>query len=54
MPTHIFLFERQDRAGGHVDLLAHQIEAGDQFRDGMLNLQTRVHFQKVKFAADIG
>src|SRR5260370_28064160 len=53
-PTHIFLPERQDRAGRDVDLLAHQINSSDQLRDWMLNLQTRIHFQKVELAADIG
>ena len=35
-------------AGGDGDLKLHQIEAGNLLGDGMFDLQTRVHFQKME------
>ena len=38
-------------AGGDGDLKFDEIEAGDLFGDRMLDLQARVHFQKIKINA---
>ncbi len=35
-------------AGGNGDLEFHKVEAGNLLGDGMLDLQARVHFQKIK------
>ena len=40
-------------AGRYPDLLANQVDAGDEFRDRMLDLQPRVHLQKVEIAVGI-
>src|SRR5260370_31631568 len=40
--------EGQAVPGGNGDLELHEIEAGDLLGDGMFDLQTRVHFQKIK------
>ena len=42
------LRERQGLAGGDAQLPFDQIEAGDHFGDGMLDLQPGVHFHEVK------
>ena len=49
-PGDLLLGEGQARAGGDLHLQAHQVEAGDQFGDGMLHLQARVHFEEVEAA----
>ena len=46
----IVLFKRQMFACGDVDLRLSQIDSGDGFGDGMLDLQARVHLQKIKVA----
>src|SRR2546423_13158952 len=43
-----FPSEGQAVAGGDGDLKLHQIEAGNLLGDGMFDLQTRVHFQKME------
>ena len=40
--------KRQAMAGGDGDLQLYEVQAGDLLGDGMLDLQTRVHFQKIK------
>ena len=42
------LLERQFFPSGHPDHQLHQIQPGDAFCDRMLDLQTGVHFEKVK------
>jgi hypothetical protein len=37
----VILRERQPLAGSNTDLLLHQIDPRDQFRDGMFDLNTR-------------
>ena len=49
-PRDVLLRERQPPAGRDLDLQPHQVEAGHQFRDRMLHLQARVHFQEVEAA----
>ena len=45
------LRERQRLAGGDEQLRAHEIEAGDRFGDRMLDLQARVHLEKIELGA---
>jgi len=45
--------KRQTMAGGDGDLQLHQIEPRDLLRDGMLDLKTRVDFQKIKIEMGI-
>ena len=40
--------------GRHRELFPHQIETGHELGNRMLNLQTRVHFQKIELARCIG
>lgn len=47
---HVFLPEGQAAAGGDADLLVDQIDAGDRFRDRMLDLQARVHLDEIELA----
>ena len=42
----VLLRQRQLFAGGHPDHLFDQVDPGDQFGDGMLDLQPRVHLQE--------
>ena len=42
--------ERQRRAGGDADLLAHQVDAGHRLGDRMLDLQAGVHLDEVELA----
>ena len=42
----ILLLERELFAPCHADHLLDEINAGDHFRDGMFDLQARIHFQK--------
>ena len=46
MQLHVRLLDRQRLAGGDADHLLDEIDAGDQLRHGMLDLQPRVHLQK--------
>ena len=41
-------------AGGNSDLLLHQIDAGDQLGDRMLDLEPRVHLQEVEVPLLVG
>ena len=45
---HVGLLELELLARRHPDHLFDQIDAGDQFGDGMLDLQPRVHFEEVE------
>ena len=47
----VFLAVAQRLSLGDAQLLAHQIQAGDFLRDGMLHLQAGVHFQEPELAA---
>ena len=44
----VLLREAQLLAGGDADLLAHQVDAGDQFRDRMLDLDAGVDLDEVE------
>ena len=46
----VFLAETQLLAGRHAQLLLYQVNAHDLLGDGMLNLQTGVHFKEIKVA----
>ncbi len=46
----LFLAQRQAFAAGDEDLPAHQVDAGRQFGDRMLDLEAGVHFQEVEAA----
>ena len=46
--TDVRLREGQRLAGRDEQLRAHEVESGDGFRDRMLDLQARVHFQKIE------
>ena len=46
----VALLERELLAGGDADHLLDQIDAGDEFRHRMLDLQPRVHLQKIEAA----
>jgi hypothetical protein len=45
----IFLSERKRFSGGDSNLQVNQIVSAYQFGDRVFNLQTGIHFQKVKF-----
>src|SRR6185436_11620461 len=53
LPANITLRERQRRAAGYRDLLAHQIESRHQLSHRMLYLQTSVHLEKIKIARHV-
>ena len=42
------LIHLERAAGGDADLFAHDVEAGDGFGDGMLDLQARVHLDEIE------
>ena len=44
----VFLPQRQCGAGREGELPAHEIDAVNEFGNGMLDLQARVHFEKVE------
>ena len=46
----VALLERERLAGGDADHLLDQIDAGDELGHRMLDLQPRIHFQKVEAA----
>src|SRR5690606_28431453 len=47
---HVFLADRELLPGGDLELLADQVDAGDQFGDRMLDLDARVHLDEVEAA----
>ena len=52
MTAHLYvaLAHGEAFAGGDADLLAHDVDARDHFRDRMLDLNARVHFNEVELA----
>ena len=46
----VLLAEAQLFAGRHADLLLHDVDARDHFRDRMFDLYARVHFDEVELA----
>src|SRR3954463_7136615 len=50
LESDVLLAEGQWRAGGDADLLAHDINAGNGFGDGMLHLQTGVYLDEIEAA----
>ena len=52
-PGDVLLPERQGRAGGDLDLQAHQVEPGHQFGHRVLHLQAGVHLEEVEAAVGI-
>ncbi len=51
---HVRLLERELLASGDADHLLDQVDAGDQLRHGMLDLQARVHLQEEERAVLAG
>jgi hypothetical protein len=51
---HVLLPERKRLARRHAYLLAHEVKPRDEFGDGVLDLQARVHFQEVELARHVG
>ena len=49
----VVLREGKRLARGDANLQLYQIEAGDHFRDGMLHLKARIHFEKIEIARGI-
>ncbi|KAG0927779.1 hypothetical protein G6F31_017928 [Rhizopus arrhizus] len=47
---HVALLDRQLLAGGDLQLLGHQVDAGDHFGDRMLHLDAGVHFNEIELA----
>ena len=47
----LLLREPERLTAGDAQLQFDQIEPGDRFGDGMFDLQSRVHFHKIEFAA---
>ncbi len=54
MPLNIFLAQREPLACRNADLPAHQIDSCDPFRNWMLNLKPRIHFEEIKIALLVG
>ena len=46
----VFLLDRERQAGGHADLLADDVDAGDFLGDGVLHLHPGVHLHEVHLA----
>ena len=46
----VLLGDGQRRAGGDLDLLVDEIDAGDHFGDGMFDLDAGVHFDEIEAA----
>ena len=51
--AHVLLPQRQPFAGGDAQLQFDEIEPGDRFGHGMLDLQARIHLQKIERAGRI-
>lgn len=47
-------FNSEKERRTHLELPLNQIDAGDSFRNGMLNLQPRVHLHKEELARIVG
>ena len=50
----VLLAEGQRLTGGDPDLLLHQVDAGDQLGDRMLDLEPRVHLQEIEVPLLVG
>jgi hypothetical protein len=50
-PDNFFLLEAQWQTRGHANLFLDDVDAGDRFGDGVLDLHARVHFHEIKTAA---
>ena len=48
----VVLCERQRLTGGNGELQLHEVAAGDEFGDGVLDLQAGIHFQEVRVVAE--
>ena len=48
--AHVLLRDRQRRAGGDLDLLVDEVDAGDHLGDGMLDLDAGVHLDEIELA----
>ena len=48
---HVALVEAERLAGRDPDLVGHEVAAGHQLRDGMFDLQSRVHLEEERVAA---
>ena len=48
--AHVLLRDRQRRAGGDLDLLVDEVDAGDHLGHRMLDLDARVHLDEVELA----
>ena len=48
LEMHVALLDRQRLAGGDADHLLDEVDAGDEFRDRMLDLQAGVHFKEIE------
>src|SRR5690606_33536896 len=46
--TYVFLLERELFARGNLELRAQDVDARDELRDGMLDLDARVHLDEVE------
>jgi hypothetical protein len=46
LEAHVLLSDGERMAGSHAQLLGHDVEAGDQLADGVLDLQARVHLHE--------
>ena len=46
----VLLLEVQHLVVGNTDLLFHQVHAYHLFRDGVLHLQARIHFEEIETA----
>jgi len=46
---HVLLPERQRLARSDANLFRHQVDAGHHFRHRVLDLNSRIHFEKVCF-----
>src|SRR5688572_23172132 len=50
---YVFLSKGQRLAVRYRDLLANEIDAGHQFRDGMFDLEPGIHFQEIERPVEI-
>src|SRR5690606_13670914 len=48
--AHFLLADRKTRPGRYADLLMHQVDVGNRFRNRMLDLKARVHLDEEEFA----
>ena len=48
--ANVLLRDRERRAGGDLDLLVDDVDAGDHLGDGMLDLHARVHLDEIELS----